>query len=797
MSKRPAIPAAIEREILLECGHRCAVCGTPTPLERAHIIPWYKTKEHKAKDLICLCANCHQRADNEKWGETTLREYKQRPWVMRHFEKAVDLSPSKSKIKININMEVDHFDDKQLRWLQSGLAGFLEISPNSVQILKIEEGSVKVIISLPTQSARRLLAAFELNDPELSRYISPLSFIEMNPLQLEGEWYSIENLKLAWKFARHDKTDDFIYDVIDSADIKYNIDRVLKTLHTQIREDLYYPAPLLHVNVPKNDHSYRPGSSIPLVDLIVLYALAQQLVPLLDSQLSDSVYAYRLNPEADASMQPLIKNKKGTPDTKQHSVNDPKKLVEEQEDLADVEFPYNWFINWKLFHDATKSASKDYDYVAVTDITAYFENISQDLLRESLKEMLDINNREIIDRLFRLLEFWNWNPSGNLPRGIGLPQGNDVSSFLSNLYLLDLDRTMLSTVSWDTSKYYRYVDDIKLFTSNRSEAQRALVKLEEVLRRLNLNVQSAKTEILPSNKIFDFKVESWLEKMGDDEPLKVESAQDFFDNEFELTRLDDLQRPYIRCLTILREAADDRAVEISLESFLTNPSYRLLIKNFLYLRNFVTEHHYCESILRRLQEESFTFPYHRAYMFRLAAYSRENFDEFKEYTLAEAFDTDADWFSRMSALFCLSTFPLTGKELARIEWIINNESHPQVLRAAFIVMCQHTGDGLKGVVDRVSLFNAPNQDYFRRYFLMLYRDKKAGEKHLSRVDNVSLRAPTFIFNLHQLDLMKGNQSLRNQFNKVLNSKLEELTDNQWSRLNRRLEQIYDQFILNI
>ena len=87
MPNRPNIPAEIERQILIESGHRCAVCGASCPLERAHIVPWHKSKVHKAEDLICLCANCHERADQEKWGEKTLREYKCRPWVLRQNER--------------------------------------------------------------------------------------------------------------------------------------------------------------------------------------------------------------------------------------------------------------------------------------------------------------------------------------------------------------------------------------------------------------------------------------------------------------------------------------------------------------------------------------------------------------------------------------------------------------------------------------------------------------------------------------------------------------------------------------
>jgi hypothetical protein len=88
MPNRPSIPAEIVRQILIESGHRCAVCGAGCPLERAHIVSWHKSKEHRVEDLICLCANCHERADQEKWGERTLREYKRRPWILRQNERA-------------------------------------------------------------------------------------------------------------------------------------------------------------------------------------------------------------------------------------------------------------------------------------------------------------------------------------------------------------------------------------------------------------------------------------------------------------------------------------------------------------------------------------------------------------------------------------------------------------------------------------------------------------------------------------------------------------------------------------
>jgi HNH endonuclease len=80
---RPSIPADIARQVLSESGHRCSACGSETPLELAHIIPWNNSKDHSSENLICLCANCHSRADKEEWGQKTLRFYKMNPWILR------------------------------------------------------------------------------------------------------------------------------------------------------------------------------------------------------------------------------------------------------------------------------------------------------------------------------------------------------------------------------------------------------------------------------------------------------------------------------------------------------------------------------------------------------------------------------------------------------------------------------------------------------------------------------------------------------------------------------------------
>ena len=61
---RPAIPAEIRRQVLIEAGHRCA------------LPPWTTCKKHEYENLIALCPNCHRRADRGDIDRKSLRIYK-------------------------------------------------------------------------------------------------------------------------------------------------------------------------------------------------------------------------------------------------------------------------------------------------------------------------------------------------------------------------------------------------------------------------------------------------------------------------------------------------------------------------------------------------------------------------------------------------------------------------------------------------------------------------------------------------------------------------------------------------
>ncbi len=76
-SGRPHLPTDLERRVLIEAGHRCAI-PTCRHMDTVihHIIPFHQSQKHEYENLIALCPNCHSRADRGEIDRKSLRFYK-------------------------------------------------------------------------------------------------------------------------------------------------------------------------------------------------------------------------------------------------------------------------------------------------------------------------------------------------------------------------------------------------------------------------------------------------------------------------------------------------------------------------------------------------------------------------------------------------------------------------------------------------------------------------------------------------------------------------------------------------
>jgi type I restriction enzyme R subunit len=171
MANRPAIPIHVQREVLFQARHRCAVCCEPTALEKAHIIPWRKTRDHSEANLVALCANCHTRADAEKWGEVYLKRYKQEPCALQR-DRMPPMSPQqKAMVDLILGIEPDCMTEAERLRLASMTAAYAGVQFTEVRVLSVTRAnSSRVRLELPPQAKERLLAGYRSRDAQLFAY---------------------------------------------------------------------------------------------------------------------------------------------------------------------------------------------------------------------------------------------------------------------------------------------------------------------------------------------------------------------------------------------------------------------------------------------------------------------------------------------------------------------------------------------------------------------------------------------------------------------------------------------------
>jgi len=220
------------------------------------------------------------------------------------------------------------------------------------------------------------------------------------------------------------------------------------------------------------------------------FAIVILIAPKLDRCLPEGVYSYRLKEEPDRDnlfrdvqilKHPFLK----------------RRTIQQRVDIAEP-----WYGVWPEFANDTRLAYEDkgFNFLSVSDISAYFENINIDLLRDLLLKHLPKQQR-IINLITNMLHYWAWRSYEGRPLPRGIPQGNTVSSFLGNIYLLPLDEEFKKFGQRNEISYFRYMDDVRVFAKEEAVARRTIFLMNDVLRGLHLNIQGGKTAILKGNDI--------------------------------------------------------------------------------------------------------------------------------------------------------------------------------------------------------------------------------------------------------------------------------------------------------
>lgn len=269
---------------------------------------------------------------------------------------------------------------------------------------------------------------------------------------------------------RQDMRDDWYFDCLQYRDLFNDSNEAKKIIISLLQNwnGVYCGTQRVVRNIPKKGYGERYGLETDFFDRFIYQAICSFLIPYFDKLLSHRVLSYRYDPT------PL----------------NPKYLFKPK------------ISRWFTFEGVTLTFVRSNKHLLVTDLSNFFENISRVQLITELEHAIQniqatgpekLQIRNAIRTLDKLLEQWTYSGSH------GLPQNRDASSFLSNILLSSIDHEMVKN-GYD---YYRYVDDIRIIANSEWHARRALQDLIRLLRKVGLNINASKTEILPPDTASD------------------------------------------------------------------------------------------------------------------------------------------------------------------------------------------------------------------------------------------------------------------------------------------------------
>jgi len=275
--------------------------------------------------------------------------------------------------------------------------------------------------------------------------------------------YSTKNLSKAWKW------------ILSNPDWKYkqyfrHLYRAysvcarenIENLGLRLREDTYTATTPVRIYFPKRSGILRPYTLLSIEDQIVYQALANIVAP--------KLYAVTRKRYMKTVFGNLYAG-------------------------GDSDFFYvDWRKTYRRFSEAYVGYVKDgWGLAATFDLTACYDSIDHGVLEHELGELgLD---HEFAEKMVFFLRRWTTCCNGEpIEKRHGIPQGPLTSGLISECVLSRFDDATSRTKS---TKYLRYVDDIRLLARTEMQLRRSLIDLDLISKKLGLFPQSAKIDIHP------------------------------------------------------------------------------------------------------------------------------------------------------------------------------------------------------------------------------------------------------------------------------------------------------------
>jgi hypothetical protein len=538
-----------------------------------------------------------------------------------------------------------------------------------------------------------------------------------------------ETLKIAANYVYDDKKDDFIPDAFRNQDYIFNLQENLERLAQSLTNGTYRPRPLKEIDVPKSGLAVRPGSSLDIEDHTVFFAIAYLLAPIMDRVLPENVFHFR------------VKKKGRSPHPDKLFQNEGSILIRKvlRKKLRIFE---DWYEAWPEFVAEAQNIYEKEGFTTMveSDISAYFENISHPLLADILRQYAP-HQLHLINLLMEMLAVWA-TPSltGYRPQR-GIPQGNEVSSWLGTLYLVQMDIELLKLQRKGLIKYVRYVDDIKIFTKDRKTARSVIFMINRILRCLHLNMQSSKTQIFEgedvSKQLYDERVDRVTEiinelpadltKITHDQREDAKKAiHPLFKKHLAYKReleKEDL-RLFKRTLTLLSRIQSPMAISQSLKWIWKQPA--LTEKVSRYLSNWMSRKTVRDGVESALLGEEELFDTQYLYLLPMFRSSAALHLKHKRPLMRLGCGGAYHWAVRAEALLSLILFPLDDRDFKKLHRRYFKETSPTVKKTILSLFLKASGSVKNRMFAATIQEPEEETNRFRKYIWALtYSDRLA------------------------------------------------------------------------
>lgn len=434
----------------------------------------------------------------------------------------------------------------------------------------------------------------------------------------------ILDLELAWKRVKRDQYNDLLPDMLELKDVDYDIKDTLDNLRNQLDKG-YQPSDAMHIDVPKKAYTLRPGCSMIPEDRIMYQAVVDFISRKVEQPPPDACFSYRLNSNPKSSRM----------------------------------FQF-WRTSWLDMRSKMRETyANGYCCLLKTDIAAYFEQIDLDIFKRDILNG-KVREGQVIYLLDKLLRKW----AVSAAKHIGIPQGCDASSYIGNLYLRDVDKIMVKIRGF---KYFRYSDEICILTKDEPEARRAINALTHELRKLHLNLQDAKTDIVSDPKRI-------AEEIGTEEDDKTRTFDYEFARKRKTGKTEESEEEIIKqykkvtrngraktkdidvskfkwCVNKLNNIKSDRAVGFILKRLAGLPFLADLF--FQYLGQFAKMKCVKDAIIAFLSSEDNIYEWQEMWLLLTLSKAKKLEDKHLQILRSIITNKEKHWASRAAALFTL------------------------------------------------------------------------------------------------------------------------------------------------